>query len=84
MWQMDPKIGDRVKSVLKYSPTMLLHTDENSTNASFTSGQEQRSLRQASELKIGMPYSVTINANIMIDFVTRLVSNISYLIPINK
>ena len=33
---------------------------------------------------IEIPDYVTINANIMIDFITKLVSNISYLIPINK
>ena len=33
---------------------------------------------------IKMPDYVTIDASIILDFITRLVSNISYLIPINK
>ncbi len=34
--------------------------------------------------RIGMLDYVTIDAIIMLDFITRSVSNISYLIPINK
>jgi len=33
---------------------------------------------------LGMPDYVTIDASIMLDFITILVSNISYFIPINK
>jgi len=35
-------------------------------------------------LHIGIPDYVTINASIMLDFITKSVSNVSYLIPINK